>query len=89
MDKSVFRYFEHHWSQQVLLHHKDRSLTKQRQQFGKIFSAVRDKAMIPNNITSRFRATRTFPYNPDAILEEAFASTLVTERPTRNDLTNK
>lgn len=89
MDKSVFRSFEHHWDQQVLLYwaqHKDRSLTKQR--FGEIFSNVWDKAMTPANIRSGFRATGIFPYNPDAIPEEAFAPSLVTEQP-RNDHTDR
>ncbi|KAI4464238.1 hypothetical protein MML48_3g00009674 [Holotrichia oblita] len=80
MDKAVFRSFEHHWDEQVLLFwtkYKDRALTKQR--FGEIFSVVWDKAMTPANIKSGFSATGIFPYNPDAIPEVAFASSIFTE----------
>lgn len=81
MDKSVFRSFEHHWDEQVLLfwtQNKDRALTKQR--FGPIFSVVWDKCMTPANIKSGFRATGIYPFSPDAIPEEAFAPSLVTEK---------
>lgn len=80
MDKAVFRSFEHHWDEQVLLFwtkYKDRALTKQR--FGEIFSVVWDKAMTPANIKSGFSATGIFPYNPDAIPEVAFAPSIFTE----------
>lgn len=80
MDKSVFRSFEHHWDEQVLLFwtkYKDRVLTKQR--FGEIFSIVWDKALTPANIRSGFRATGIFPYNPDAIPEVAFAPSILSE----------
>lgn len=80
MDKSVFRSYEHHWDEQVMLFwtkYKDRALTKQR--FGDIFSIVWDKAMTPANIKSGFSATGIFPYNPDAIPEVAFAPSMFTE----------
>ncbi|XP_072375567.1 uncharacterized protein, partial [Diabrotica undecimpunctata] len=80
MDKAVFRSFEHHWDEQVLLYwtkYKERALTKQR--FGEIFSIVWDKALTPSNIKSGFAATGIFPYNPDAIPEVAFAPSILSE----------
>lgn len=34
-----------------------------------------------NNITSGFKATGLFPFNPDIIPEEAFAPSTLTEKP--------
>lgn len=80
MDKAVFKSFEYHWDEQVLLYwtrHKDRRITKQR--FGEIFSIVWDKSVTPQNICSSFSATGIYPFNPHAIPEVAFAPSNLTE----------
>lgn len=81
MDKAVFKSFEYHWDEQVLLYwtrHKDRSITKQR--FGEIFTTVWDKSVTPQNIMSGFSATGIYPFNPQAIPEVAFAPSILTEQ---------
>lgn len=86
MDKAVFKSFEHYWDEQVILYwtqHKNRSITKQR--FGDIFSTVWDKAVTPQNISSGFSSTGIYPFNPQAIPEEAFAPSILTERPQLQD----
>lgn len=80
LDKSVNKSYEHHWDQEVLLYayqHPDRKLTKQR--FGKIFTKVWSKCMTQENITNGFRATGIYPYDPNAIPEEAYAPSALTQ----------
>ncbi|CAH1364933.1 unnamed protein product [Tenebrio molitor] len=82
LDKAVFRSFEHHWDQQVMLYwhnNGERTLTKQR--FAKIFTPVWDLCMTPSNIKSGFRATGLYPYDPNAIPEEAFKPSIASELP--------
>jgi hypothetical protein len=50
LDKAVFRSFENHWDDEVILYwnnHGERTIMKQR--FGKIFSKVWDKSVTPSN----------------------------------------
>lgn len=82
LDKAVFRSFEYHWDDEVMLYwsnNGERAITKQR--FGKILNKVWDKSMTPSNIKSGFQATGIFPFNPNAIPEESFAPSIPTERP--------
>lgn len=82
MDKSVFRSFEHHWDQELIKYvsqHPERTLNKT--SFNVILSQVWPKCMTINNIANGFRATGLYPYNPDAIPEEAFAPSLLSELP--------
>lgn len=82
LDKSVYRSFESHWNQELLRfwdQHPDRVLTKIR--INEVFSKVWPECMAPANISSGFRATGLYPFNPDAIPEYAFASSFPTERP--------
>jgi hypothetical protein len=57
----------------------ERTLTKQR--FAKIFTPVWDLCMTPSNIKSGFRATGLYPYDPNAIPEEAFKPSIASELP--------
>lgn len=80
LDKSVNKSFEHHWDQETLLflyQNPDKKLTKAR--FNTIFSRVWSKCMTHDNIVNGFRATGLYPYNPDAIPEEAYAPSVLTE----------
>ncbi|CAH0727259.1 unnamed protein product, partial [Brenthis ino] len=82
LDKSVNKSYEHHWDEEVLLYayrHPDRKLTKAR--FNKIFSKVWPKCVTQDNIKNGFRATGLHPYNPNAIPEQAFAPSILTQRP--------
>ena len=82
LDKAVFRSFEYHWDEEVMLfwqNHGDRILTKQR--FGRIFSKVWEKSMTLANIKSGFKATGLYPYDPLAIPEVAFAPSAASELP--------
>lgn len=84
LDKSVFRSFEHHWDQQLLLFQEedpeepDRSLTKET--FSDVFTPVWSKCMTLSNITNGFRATGIWPFNRSIVPEEAFAPSLVTQQ---------
>lgn len=81
LDKSVFRSFEHHWDDQLLKYwdqNPDRRLTKER--FAHVFTPVWEMSMTVANITSGFRATGIYPYNADAIPEEAFAPSTISKR---------
>ncbi|CAB3222421.1 unnamed protein product [Arctia plantaginis] len=80
MDKSVYRSFEHHWDQELIKYvsqHPERTLNKT--SFNVILSQVWPKCMTITNISNGFRATGLYPYNPDAIPEEAFASSALSE----------
>lgn len=82
LDKSVNKSFEHHWDEETLLylyHHLNKKLTKAR--FNSIFSRVWSKCMSHENIVNGFRATGLYPYNPDVIPIEAYALSVLTERP--------
>lgn len=85
LDKAVYRSFEHHWDAEVLLfmdQNRDKKLTKAR--FNVILSSVWSKCMTHSNITSGFRATGLYPFNPQAIPETAFAPSILTEAPAPN-----
>jgi hypothetical protein len=85
LDKSVYRSYESHWDKEVLRYwdvHPDRTITKPR--FNIIFSKVWPKCTTPDNILGGFRATGIFPFNADAIPEEAFAPSVLSERRLKN-----
>ena len=81
MDKAVFRSFEHYWDTEVLKYWRqfpDRSVTKER--FGSLFTPVWNKALTIGNITSGFRSTCIYPFDPTIIPDEAFAPSELTFR---------
>ena len=85
LDKSVFRSFEHFWDAEVQKFFRtnpDRSLTKDL--FGKIFTSVWLKCMTMSNIQNGFRACGIWPFDEDAIPEEAFAPSALTEMDTKS-----
>ncbi|CAB3226678.1 unnamed protein product [Arctia plantaginis] len=57
----------------------DRTLKKA--DFNKIFSQVWPKCMTHTNIVNGFKATGLYPYKPEAIPEEAFAPSVLSEIP--------
>lgn len=68
LDKAVHRSFKHLWGAEVLSfmdQKRDKKLTKAR--FNIIISSVWSKCMTHSNITSGFRATGLYPFNPQAI----------------------
>lgn len=82
LDKSVNRSFEHHWDEEVLNYlcsSQERTLNKAA--FNKIFSRTWPKCMTQTNITNGFKATGLYPLDPDVIPEDAYAPSIVTERP--------
>lgn len=89
MDKSVYRSFEHHWDQELIKYvsqHPERTLNKT--SFNVILSQVWPKCMTITNISNGFRATGLYPYNPDAIPEEAFAPSALSELPNHTNIEN-
>ncbi|KAF9420025.1 hypothetical protein HW555_003619 [Spodoptera exigua] len=86
LDKAVYRSFEHHWDAEVLAfmdQNRDKKLTKAR--FNVILSSVWSKCMTHGNITSGFKATGLYPFNPQAIPETAFAPSILSEVPAPSD----
>lgn len=82
LDKSVNRSFEHHWDQEVLnylCNSQERTLNKAA--FNKIFSRTWPKCMTQTNIMNGFKATGLYPFDPDVIPEDAYAPSIITERP--------
>ncbi|XP_052742085.1 uncharacterized protein LOC128198842 [Bicyclus anynana] len=82
LDKSVNKSYEHHWDEAVMNYLSvkvDRTLNKA--DFNKIFSQVWPKCMTHTNIVNGFKATGLYPYNPEAIPEEAFAPSVLSEIP--------
>ena len=80
MDKSVFKAFESYWDEEVMKYlrtHPDRRITKSL--FGKLFTPAWNKCMSIGNITSGFRATGIYPFNPNAIPDTAFLPSTLTE----------
>ncbi|CAG4971678.1 unnamed protein product [Parnassius apollo] len=87
LDKSVNKSYEHFWDEEVLLcayQHPGRKLTKTR--FSKIFTKVCSKCTTKENIINGFRATGLFPYDPNAIPEEAYATSALTQLPNPRDI---
>ncbi|CAG5039045.1 unnamed protein product [Parnassius apollo] len=87
LDKSVNKSYEHFWDEEVLLYayqHPGRKLTKTR--FSKIFTKVWSKCTTKENIINGFRATGLFPYDPNAIPEEAYAPSALTQLPNPRDI---
>lgn len=79
LDKSVNKSFEHHWDQETLnffYQNPEKRLTKAR--FNAIFSRVWSKCMTHENIMNGFKATGLYPYNPNAIPDEAYEPSLLT-----------
>ncbi|KAJ2937607.1 hypothetical protein O0L34_g12947 [Tuta absoluta] len=82
LDKSVNKSFEHHWNDETLsflYQNPDKKITKA--QFNSIFSRLWSKCMTLDNIQNGFKATGLYPFNPDAIPEEAYAPSILTQRP--------
>ncbi|KAJ0180927.1 hypothetical protein K1T71_003012 [Dendrolimus kikuchii] len=82
LDKSINRSYEHHWDEaciNFLYANADKKMTKAT--FNKIFSQVWPKCMTHSNIVNGFKATDLFPFNPEAIPEEAYAPSILTEIP--------
>lgn len=82
LDKSVNRSYEHYWDEEVLLYayqHPNQKLTKMR--FNKKFTKVWSRCMTQKNIVNGFRTTGLYPYNPNAIPEEAYAPSILTQLP--------
>ncbi|XP_050301244.1 uncharacterized protein LOC126739540 [Anthonomus grandis grandis] len=79
LDKSVYRSFEHHWDNEVLLfldQNPNKKLTKSH--FNIILSNVWSKCMTHSNIINGFKAG-LFPLNPEAIPETAFAPSILSD----------
>lgn len=49
--------------------------------FNKIFTRIWPKYITQTNITNGFKATGLHPLNPDVLPEDAFAPSIITERP--------
>uniref|UniRef100_A0A2A4K7W9 HTH CENPB-type domain-containing protein n=2 Tax=Heliothis virescens TaxID=7102 RepID=A0A2A4K7W9_HELVI len=82
LDKSVNKSFEHHWDEAVLNYMSVSAVrTLNKADFNKIFSQVWPKCMTHSNIVNGFKATGLYPYNPEAIPEEAFAPSVLSEIP--------
>ncbi|XP_022910060.2 tigger transposable element-derived protein 1-like [Onthophagus taurus] len=84
LDRAVFRSFEHFWDEELMTYWDqtpDRKLTKDR--FSHIFTPVWEKCMSVANITSGFRVTGIYPFNPRAIPDVAYAPSSVC-RPVEN-----
>nr|CAD7415338.1 unnamed protein product [Timema poppensis] len=83
LDKSCFRSFETFWDQEVLRffdsHRDQNDIT--RLNFPDVFTPAWGKSMTQSNMTSGFRATGMYPFNPNVIPEEAFAPSTVTKLP--------
>ena len=82
LDKDVFKAFESYWDEEVLLHftrHPDRQITRLR--FGEILRKVWNRSMTLSNITSGFKATGIFPFDPTIIPDAAFAPSDITAIP--------
>lgn len=74
LDKAVLRSFEHYWPDGLIHYwsqHPDRCLTKDR--FAAVFTPILEKCRTVANITSGFRSTGIYPYNPSAIPDEIHA----------------
>lgn len=81
LDKAVFRSFEHSWDEELLQYwnqNPDRRLTKNR--FAAVFTPVWEKCMTVANITSGFRSTGIYPFNPNIIPDEAFAPSTISRK---------
>ncbi|CAK1582436.1 unnamed protein product [Parnassius mnemosyne] len=80
LDKSVNKSYEHHWDEAVLnflYTNPDRTMSKTT--FNRIFSQVWPKCITHSNIVNGFAATGLFPFNPEAIPEEAYAPSVLSE----------
>lgn len=66
-----------------MYHNPTKKINKAR--FNAIFTKLWAKSLIPENIISGFRATGLFPFDPNAIPEDAYAPSLLTEN--QNPLT--
>ena len=82
LDKSVNRSFEHHWYKEVL-NYLSNSLerTLNKVAFNNIFSRTWPKSITQTNITNGFKATGLYPIDPDVIPQDAYAPSIITERP--------
>lgn len=83
LDKSCFKSFETFWDQEVMRffdsHRDENDIT--RLNFPDVFTPAWARSMTQSNMTSGFRATGIYPFNPNVIPQEAFASSTVTELP--------
>lgn len=81
-DKAVFKSFEHFWDVEVMKfrrNHPGRDIT--RDAVGKILTPAWNSSVTLSNLTSGFRATGIYPFDPDILPPEAFAPSYVTEAP--------
>ncbi|XP_030746596.1 uncharacterized protein LOC115875316 [Sitophilus oryzae] len=73
LDKSVFRFFEHYWDEELLRYwdkYPDRKMNKER--FSEVFTPVWSRCMTMANITHGFRATGIYPFDKNVIPEHAY-----------------
>ncbi|KAJ2954232.1 hypothetical protein O0L34_g2477 [Tuta absoluta] len=82
LDKSCYKPFESYWDREVLEHlYKNHAQKLSKTTFNAILSKVWSQCMTLTNITSGFRATGLYPFNPNVIPESAYAPSTLTERP--------
>jgi hypothetical protein len=82
LDKAVYRSLESNWDTQLLRYwdiHPERHLNKFR--FNIVLSKVWPVCMTPGNITNGFEVTKIYPFDPNAIPEDAFAASLQSHLP--------
>ncbi|KAL0830026.1 hypothetical protein ABMA28_003484 [Loxostege sticticalis] len=82
LDKTVNKFFENYWDQKVMkfmYHNPTKKLNRAR--FNAIFTKVWAKSLTPENLINGFKATELsiYPFYPNAISEDAFAPSLLTE----------
>lgn len=81
LDKAVFKPFETYWDQELMrFWDRFQTHTIRRGQFGMVLTPCFERAMTQSNIKSGFASTGIFPFNSNAIPDEAFAPSDTTKR---------
>lgn len=82
LDRSVNKSFEVYWDEEALSYlyqYPGRTITKAR--FNSILSKIWSKCMTHSNIVNGFKATGLYPFDPNAIPDEAYQPSIPTNHP--------
>jgi hypothetical protein len=76
LDRSVFKSLKSHWNTTVDNFIRETGVSVGNKQFLKLFNVAWQKSLTPSTIRNGFEATGIYPFNPNAIPDEAFAPNL-------------
>ena len=83
LDKATFRAFESFWDEELIMYSKNNNQSEvglSKREFGVVFTPVWLRSLTMKNVVNGFKATGIYPFNKNAIAEEAYGPSIPTEK---------